>query len=483
MKNASKKSSIMYMKYSAEPIVVLGLLLFAVLVLSLPYILRDSTVMFGDEAYYHLRIASLIQEKGIIKFDPLSYGGRPLLTPLGLPFILAKTSSLLNMGLEIISKTISFMIGILSVILFYFILKNLNIKKRIRIIAVLTFIISPLFIYLFSRSNYYFIPLFLNLLAFYLLLKNQKILTSIVLLLTPFFGIIHPIIGLLSILIYTLIKEKKLSIWHYVTSIIVLSITLIIYLPILLKFGIDKLPVHQQLLSDLGGKISLSIFALILSLIGIIVTWKKKHAYTALHISFAVLLLAAYFYNPVLIYLNILLAVLVSFGILKLIERGWESKFIKNFTILIFALGLIFSGLSYIKQASDSMPNEEIFESLSLIKSREQKTVFSHYSNGYWINSIAEKPNVMDPLFNYAPKLDEAYLDSQQLLYSRNLENDTKIIEKYNIGYIFITPEMKQGQVWTSDEEGLLFILKFSKEFKKIYDKKGFEIWEVNLED
>jgi len=489
MKNVSKKSSKMSMKFFAEPAIILGILLFAVLVLSLPYMLRDTSILFGDETYYHLRISSLIQKEKATNFDQLSYGGRPLLTPLGLPFVLAKTSSLSGIELEIISKSIPFILGLLSILLFYHILKNLKIKKKIRIIASLAFIISPLFIYLFSRPNYYFIPLFLNLLAFYLLLKNQKILTTLILALTPFFGIVHPIMGLLAILVYTSTKNKKLLVWFYITLIIVLSIILIKYVPILLKFGIpnifniDKLPVHKQLFSDLGGKISLSIFALILAFVGMIVTWKKKHFYITLHIFFIILLLVSYVYNPALIYLNLLLAVLVAFGMLKLIEKGWESRFIKNFTILILALGLIFSGLSYIKQISDSLPNEQIIESLSFIKNKEQKTVFSHYSNGYWINTIAEKPNVMDSLFTYAPNLNQVYKDSQELFYSRNLENDTKIIEKYNIGYILITPEMKQGQVWMSDEEGLLFVLKFSEGFERVYDENGFELWEIKLKD
>lgn len=486
MRSVSKKSYQKFLKLSVEHWVILIILLSTLLVLSLPYIIRNSSILVGDESYYHLKIASLIQERGITNFDLLSYGGRQILTPLGWPFVLAKISSFLNISLEFTSKLIPFIFGILTVILFYYTLKNIKVEKKIRTISTLGFIISPTFIYLFSTSNYHFIPLFLNLLAFYFLLKNKKILTLILIASTTFFGIIHPAVSLVAVLIYTLIKNRKLLPWFYITLAITLTLVLLKYIPVLIKFGlpelpaIDNLPIYQQLFSDLGGKISLSIFALILAFIGMIVTWKKKQAYVTMHIAFIILFILSFFYIPIIIYLNVLLAILVAFGVLKLIQRRWESKFIKNFTILILSLGLIFSGLSYAKQTADSLPNKEIVESLSLIETdSELKTVFSHYSNGYWINYLAKKPNVMDLSFAYAPNLQQAHEDSQNLFYSRDLKNSTEILERYNVGYIFITPEMKEGKVWHEDEEGLLFLLEFSKNFKRVYIQKGIEVWEV----
>src|SRR3989344_718332 len=486
MKSVSKKSYRKFLKLSVECWVILIILLSTVLVLSLPYILRNSSILVGDESYYHLKIASLIQERGIANFDPLSYGGRQVLTPLGWPFVLAKISSFLNISLEFTSKLIPFIFGILTVILFYYTLKSIKVEKKIRTISTLVFTISPIFIYLFSTSNYYFIPLFLNLLAFFFLLKDKKILTTILIALTTFFGIIHPLAGLVAVLIYTLIKNRKSLLWFYITLAITLILILLRYIPVLIKFGlpklftIDNLPIYQQLFSDLGGKISLSIFALILAFIGMIVTWKKKKVYVTMHIAFIISLILSFFYIPLLIYLNSLLAILVAFGVLKLIQRRWESEFIKNFTIFILSLGLIFSGLSYAKQTADSLPNKDIVEGLSLIETdSDQKTVFSHYSNGYWINYLAKKPNVMDISFAYAPNLQRSYEDSQNLFYSRDLKNSTEILERYDIGYIFITPEMKEGKVWHEDEEGLLFLLEFSKNFKIVYSQKGIEVWEV----
>jgi len=38
---------------------------------------------------------------------------------------------------------------------------------------------------------------------------------------------------------------------------------------------------------------------------------------------------------------------------------------------------------------------------------------------------------------------------------------------------------MKEGKVWHEDEEGLLFLLEFSKNFRSVYAQKGVEVWEI----
>ena len=69
--------------------------------------------------------------------------------------------------------------------------------------------------------------------------------------------------------------------------------------------------------------------------------------------------------------------------------------------------------------------------------------------------------------------------DSDVIFYSRNLKKTISLLDKYDISYILIDSEMKQGQVWTEKEEGLFFLFSNSESFKKIYDKKGIEIWRV----
>ena len=44
---------------------------------------------------------------------------------------------------------------------------------------------------------------------------------------------------------------------------------------------------------------------------------------------------------------------------------------------------------------------------------------------------------------------------------------------------IWIDSQMKDGQVWTKEDEGLLFLFSNKETFRRVYNKEGIEIWEV----
>ena len=68
------------------------------------------------------------------------------------------------------------------------------------------------------------------------------------------------------------------------------------------------------------------------------------------------------------------------------------------------------------------------------------------------------------------------------MFYTRDFEIAKSVIEKYNIKYVYITPDMKNGLVWNEPEEGLLFVLEFSgNNFKKVYNNNEVEVWRVNF--
>lgn len=85
----------------------------------------------------------------------------------------------------------------------------------------------------------------------------------------------------------------------------------------------------------------------------------------------------------------------------------------------------------------------------------------------------------MDNNFNYIKDIKERYDDMQTLFYTRNADLAKKILTKYNIKYILITNEMKEGLVWNQKDEGLLFVLENSKEFRRVIYSDKVEIWRV----
>ena len=79
----------------------------------------------------------------------------------------------------------------------------------------------------------------------------------------------------------------------------------------------------------------------------------------------------------------------------------------------------------------------------------------------------------MDSNFYYAPDLNERFKDSNFILKSYDLEKTKQKLDKYNIGYILITPEMK------NNVKGILFLFRNKETFKNIYKWNDVEIWEV----
>ncbi|MEK6816030.1 MAG: hypothetical protein AABY09_00315, partial [Nanoarchaeota archaeon] len=59
-----------------------------------------------------------------------------------------------------------------------------------------------------------------------------------------------------------------------------------------------------------------------------------------------------------------------------------------------------------------------------------------------------------------------------------DLKVASDIFDKYKIRYIWIDSGFR-NKVWTYDEDGLLFIMKYNPGIERVYNQGGVEIWEV----
>jgi uncharacterized membrane protein len=208
-----------------------------------------------------------------------------------------------------------------------------------------------------------------------------------------------------------------------------------------------------------------------------IITMKKNYQNIIFYLSSLLLLISSYYVVHLRIYLNILFSFLVATAILMFIKRRWKLKLIKYLTILTIICGLLFSTISYLNRLSTQEPDKSIIASLEWLENKPTGVVFSHYEKGFWIEHLANKPVIMDAMFDYAPNVGQRYNDSLTIFFSRNLQITTEILDKYNVTYIWIDKKMKHGQVWEKENQGLLFLLKNSERFKSIYALEGVEIW------
>jgi len=366
--------------------------------------------------------------------------------------------------------------GFLSLIMFYLLLKQLKFRKNLSYISTLLFLVSTPFIYISNYFTPHFLFLFINLTAFYLFLRKEKhlYLLSIPLFLsTAMFGI-YSFVTILALITYMVTFKKHQG----------LLFTLVIAI---LIFTLTSLPGQwfaqdqhylQMLISDFGGNIGIGISALILALFGFMKTWKQKYKYLFVYFAIALLFVACKYLFFAIIYLNIPIVIFASIALNELLYKKWELKFIKQIAVIALVCTFLFSAVSFVNRSANEQPSDSIVKSLVFLRNQKQGIVFSHPSKGFWINYYSHKPVLMDKL-DKDPELENLTTD---LYYSRSFKNSTKILDEHKIRYIWIDEKMKNGQVWTKPEQGLLFLFVDERLFTQIYKKNGIEIWEYHPE-
>ncbi|MBI4159015.1 hypothetical protein HY500_02025 [Candidatus Woesearchaeota archaeon] len=464
----------------------IAVVILAIIVLGTPILVKGVDIVNGFEPYHNQRLADLVRDTSIPDVDPLSFGSREFLYPAGTPFALHYFEKVFPTN--IVLNWLPFLLGVITIILCFFIMKRYNIEERLILITSTVLIFSPPFIYAFTVFNSFTIPVFLNILAIYLLLTEKKIfngLAVILFLLMPFFGYIHAIFSLLFLIFYDIKRHTS-----FIKAVVlgIFSLLTLVYLKQFSEFSLVYLIHEKDLLlrtvSEFGGNFGISLFSVFLIFFGLRHLWKSKYAYSNIYLSLLALFFIFIINQKASIYLALVMSPVISLGLIELYNSKWESLIIKNLTLILLISGLIFSGLSFLAKIPQLPPSEDMVESLEFIKdnSYPEDVVFSHYTNGIFINSIASRPNVLDENFLYAPQLKERLNDANILFNSRDFEATKGILRKYNVKYIYITQDMKNGLVWNEPEEGLLFVLQFSgNNFKRIYSRNGIDIWRVNF--
>src|SRR3989344_5698979 len=404
------------------------------LVLILPFLFRLNSPLPGDENYLIDRLSHTISENRNL-YDDLSFGGMPITRPLGTILLF----SLFNRFRDIAFVLLPIICGILSVILFVKILNKLNISKDIIFVSFFILVLSNAFLYNFITGFFLFV--------FYLIYK----------------------------------KEKR-TLFIYLLSVLITGFTAFFWQ--IRSYGFPSLAFNnfaaflQNILTEFNGfGVGLPIF--ILGLIGLKKLWEKKYDNIISYLFLIFLFVLTYLNTRLVIYLSFLLSYLAAVGLIHIYNIKWESLDTKKITIFIMILSILFSGFSYIVKFKAISPTEEMNDALLYLKENtdEESVIFSHYNNGMLISSIAFRKNFIDKSFTYIPGIKKRLNDQENLFYSRNLKRSSSILDRYDVQYILITNDMKHGLVWNDENEGLLFVLKFSENFIKVYDKNDIEIW------
>jgi hypothetical protein len=470
----------------------LTIILITLLLLLLPHLIRliaFNNIMAGEDTYYNLRFAEYImQNLKIPATDPLvdriyAYN----------PYHVVLAAAGYFTGVELASKIVPLILGILSMTLFYMIMKNLKLGEKKRFFICLILALSPIFIYTFSTSSQFALIIFLNILGFYFFIKKQRIFTFLSILVfasIPFFNFFNALVTLILLFTYTIVRGVDRRRLYLVSAGIILK-TIIYHLYIFYNFGLPQSPpfiansLIQNLVSDIGAKTGFSFFAILLAFIGLVTTWKKRKEFYYIYI-LAIILIVSSFYSPDLanIYLNFIVVIIAGFGFFFLIDRKWDIKLVKNASMLLIVCGIVFSMVSFMIRFSSMPPYQEEIDSLIWLKenSNENDRVLSYYSNGFWIEYFSQRPVLMDSYFDYINDMEQKYTDSQVIFYSRSLKITKELLDSDKIRYIWINKAMKNGLVWEEEDEGLLFLFNDKETFSLAYANDQVEIWKYALQ-
>ncbi|MBW3005147.1 hypothetical protein KY310_04930 [Candidatus Woesearchaeota archaeon] len=465
------------------------ILIVALLFLMLPSVLRalDGNVyLIGDESYYHARMSEQMAQEGIPETDTLVVNERDYVFN---PYHALLACFALLFGAVSASKIVPLLLGLLCVYLLYSILSNLKIAAWTKLVMVGIFVLSPVFIYTFNVSTPLCFILALNLAGLFFLMKKGTLNTALSLIffsIAAMFGTSHALISAFIVFFYAFRYKKRLRKGYLIIAAIIfvmLSYSLPVYFASE-KAGFVTADMLSSFFADLGGAAGISVFAALLALVGYTLVWRYKRKYYLLY-AFSILLIVYSFFNTgLLIYSNLVIVFLAGIAFVHFAKMRWSLRILRDFTLIILFCGLLFSAFTTVFSLQAALPNTPLTNSMIWLNlnSEEADVVFSHYSNGFWIEFVSKRPVIMDGLLPHTPNVNDLYFDSKQVFETDDLDKARELLSKYNVKYVVITKNFYDGLVWDKKEKGLDFLLTNAETFKKVQENSYVVIYEYIYE-
>ncbi len=457
----------------------LSLLVVYFLLLVFPFgynILPGNVLLRGEESYYHLTQAQTVTIHNW-QYSPLH---------LVLQYLPLNALALLPLVL-----------GLLTLFCTYAILEKIKIPLPTRILFLTLFITSPLFLYSYRTLSSSGLFLTLVSLGFFLLWNknNNRYLSYLSLLPFLFATSIDGantlfLLFLLSVIYFVTYFATKNQTKNNSTPIQpVIPLPPRIIYPLLLLISLSFIlhqtflsqplfigPFAQQnsvndLITDFGAIQGMSIFTALLGLIGFILL-RKQHCLFYSTLLFIIIAIVAYIYNTAAFFIIGLWFIFLStIALLHLIERSWTLPKLKEFTILVIILGILFTTLTYSIRLSTLPPTSADVEVLTWVKQTtpQHQIIFTSPTLGNYVSYYSKRP-VVSTLQNTAEIRGNL---TQKIYHAAYVTELFPLLEGYDISLIYITPQMRKT---LPPDQNLLFLLK-NERFKLIYSTQNTEMW------
>lgn len=440
------------------------LLSIALVVLLLPLLLRffaHYPISHSSETYAHLRMAHLIQEQGLIRYD--SFVNQPYTLNL---YDYLLTALLYLLPTTLVSILLPLALGLGSLLLLYFLLLRLDLSSSSSFLISLLVTISPLFIYSFSTLSDLSLLLFLALLGFYLFLHHKIYLAYLswaLLVLIHWSGFVTLCLILTGYL-YTCRRNKIKNALHAFSLGFLFWILLIIFYPFTFQSELLSFNLWARLyVTDFGAILGYSFITLILCFLYVVHHWDRNLFLLFLAFLFSIV------NEPSRLLFSIVLTLAAGLYFLNLLEKPWCVLLLKQLTLILIGCLFLFASLSYTSRLIHFPPEPALEQALLQLSSNQAGNVLTPPDELDFVSYFAQKKGIT---------LQENPTDLNKLYYSQRLDITKQTLNQYHIRYILLTPSMFNGTVWKEPDQGLLLLLHFSESFIKRYAVDGIEVWE-----
>ena len=430
-------------------------------------ILYDMQIPPGGAPYLFARLARTFFNRGVITSDHLVVGGALIHFT---PYHTLLTIVAYGVGDLIASILVPFLFAMLALVAINRFLTQLGRPFLERTLTLFIIATSPTFLYDATTGGQRMAIIAFQLLSASLLLNSSTIYRIAGLGAAILASIFSPLAGLLTILLCALSLLYHRRPWLWISAVF---ISVLIGATISSPETLNSEPQtgFASTLSDLGSIDGLPTFSLILGAVGLWILYPDKKISLAI---FA-LVIGSFVDHQLISPANVALAALSGAGIIFLVNRSWKIRDLKSLSLLVITCGLLFSSVSAGMRLGALGPTKEMTESLLWLRghSRSGEVVLSSPVNGHWIQYFAIRPVIVDERIT-----DTRLQDSIAIFHSYNINNVEDYFKTMNVSYVYITPDMTQGQVWNAKNQGLYYLLSNDETFKNIYRKNHIEIYE-----
>ncbi len=473
---------------------VLLICLFAVTLTIRLYFAFSSPYFSDDDSYFHLRHVEAIKENILpLFYDPLSFSGRLFVFSPLFHYIFALLTSFGSTWY--ITKIIPNVFATSLVVIIFVLVDEITHNKQIALFSASISAFIPVYFVetvnsLSPRSL--LIPLsFLFLFCFYKIQEKKyttfsTVLLCILILLDP--SVFLLIFGLLAYLLLEIIyginpktEEKELILFSLLLSC---WFYLLLYKRSLLEHGagilwqnippqlVDKYYYDFTIISSIShiGIVPLVFGLLVVYYIlfkdhsknkfatpldVIIFTEQRKKILPIVGITLVTSVLLVFKiveWTIGLMYLSILLVLLSGYGymlfhiyIQKTKVRGW-SHLLFSVVFLIFIISSVYPTVIYTmdKVSLTITPKEVVFLSFLPEITLPDAVVFSLIDDGHYIEYFGERKTVVDSNFLQIKDAKQRLHDIDTLFTTQSKTVATKIMNKYNATYVYISPTAKK---------------------------------------